>query len=49
LFTPKTNHPPAVFEKAETVDQLFLGISDFASFTSKSSHSISSNFSINSA
>src|SRR3989338_6912205 len=48
LFIPKTSHPPAVFENAETVSQELFGISDLASLTSKSSHSISSNLRISS-
>jgi hypothetical protein len=40
-FTPKTIHPPAALANAETVSQIFFGSSERASFTSKSSHSMS--------
>ena len=48
-FTPSTIHPPEVFANALTVSQMFFGRADFASFTSKSSHSISCKRPINSS
>ena len=44
FFTPKTSQPPAVLEKALTVSHTFLGTSERASLTSKSSHSMSESF-----
>src|SRR5574344_1335201 len=46
---PKMSQPPLVLANAETVSHVFLGISEAAAFTSKSSHSISAILSINSA
>ncbi len=40
-LTPRTIHPPDVLENALTLFQMFLGSSAAASFTSKSSHSMS--------
>ena len=48
-FMPSTIHPPEVFANALTVSQMFFGRADFASFTSKSSHSISCKRPINSS
>jgi DNA repair protein RadA/Sms len=53
LLLPGKDHAgiqtEAVFEKELTVSQAFFGTSDFASLTSKSSHSMSFNFLISSS
>ena len=48
-FTPSTSHPPEVLLKALTVSQTFFGNASAASFTSKSSHSMSFSLAISSS